>query len=267
MAAPPPVPPRPGPPPIPPRPGQAAPPPYYAPCPPPSGPPPFPPIYHGRLIASGQAAESGVLLPGIKWQASGPLEDGCNMPGQAVFIQRPLTIHLGPAGMTDGGGGRQRTEIMSWPPSAAGETWIYQWKYHLHPGLPTDYKFFHLTQLLTREAGGFVVSLGLVKNKVHITSQLPPELDAQGKPIPLPFINQSKYEGRTTQHRFLVQWGSRGFVDYSITDAVTGEPLLRYARSNVDVPAKGSIKCGMYRAHVCSAASAVVGDFDFRKAA
>ena len=76
MAAPPPVPPRPGPPPpIPPRP----------PAPPPSdppSPPAYPPITVGRLLADGTEAKSGVLSKGIKWQASGILEEGakCVLP-------------------------------------------------------------------------------------------------------------------------------------------------------------------------------------------
>ncbi|GAA6008341.1 hypothetical protein JCM10207_000091 [Rhodosporidiobolus poonsookiae] len=266
MSVPPPVQTRPAPPGVPPRPAPA-PPPYSAAIPPPPpGPPPFPPVIRGPLLATdGQGAQVGWVAPGVKWQASGPLEEGSNIPGQVVAIQRPLTIHLGPEGTCDNGGGRQRTEILSWPPTPAGETWLYQWRYHLHPNLPTHFKFFSMMQLLTREAGGAVITLNLRKSVVTITSTLPDELDAEGKVVPLPFVEQKVFEGRTTQHRFLVQWGPQGFVDYAITDAVTGAPILRYSRSNVDIPAKGSIKCGIYRAHVCSAASAVVGDFDFRK--
>lgn len=69
---PPPVPPRPiPPPPIPPRPGAA--PPALA---PPPGPPTFPPVVRGRLLADGSEAKSGVLCKGVKWQASGILEEG-----------------------------------------------------------------------------------------------------------------------------------------------------------------------------------------------
>lgn len=54
-------------------------------------------------------------------------------------------------------------------------------------------------------------------------------------------------------------------VPDSISNAVTNELLLRYRMQNVPVPAAGTIKTGLYRQHVCSPASAVVGDFDFRR--
>ncbi|GJN94301.1 hypothetical protein Rhopal_007375-T1 [Rhodotorula paludigena] len=184
-------------------------------------------------------AKAGVLAKGIKWQASGILEEGCNLPGQQVHIQRPLTIHMGPTGD--------------------------KWKFHLSPSLPTSSKFFHLTQLLSREQGGFVVALGLVNNVVAISSVLPPLLAPDGTPLPLPSIEKERFWGRTTYHRAVVQWGPGGMVDYTIQDAVTHELLLRYCIQNVHVPAQGSIKCGLYRAHICSAATAVAGDFDFKR--
>ncbi|GAA5998947.1 uncharacterized protein JCM10292_005815 [Rhodotorula paludigena] len=262
MQGPPPLPPRPGPPPpIPPRPPAT----MEEPPPPCPGPPSFPPHTFGRLLADGTEAKAGVLAKGIKWQASGILEEGCNLPGQQVHIQRPLTIHMGPTGACVDGKSRQRTEILSWPPAAAGETWIYKWKFHLSPSLLTSSKFFHLTQLLSREQGGFVVALGLVNNVVAVSSVLPPLLAPDGTPLPLPSIEKEKFWGRTTYHRAVVQWGPGGMVDYTIQDAVTHELLLRYCIHNVHVPAQGSIKCGLYRAHVCSAATAVVGDFEFKR--
>lgn len=69
---PPPVPPRRIPArPFPPRPGTAP----SALAPPPA-PPSFPPIIRGRLLADGSEAKSGVLSKGVKWQASGILEEG-----------------------------------------------------------------------------------------------------------------------------------------------------------------------------------------------
>jgi hypothetical protein len=222
-----------------------------------------------------------------------------------VYIQRPLTIHMGPESTCCDGKGRQRTEILSWPPAASSETWSYSWRFHLAGPLPTSSKFFHLTQILSREQGGFVVALGLVQNKFRISSQLPPLLDpVTGQPLPLPEMDAANFYNRTTYHSATVQWGAGGFVDCAfplflpclrvltsaalssfslsttlcryadcfvslsdyIQDAVTGELLLRYSIQNVNVPAQGSIKCGLYRAHICSAATAVVGDFDFRKA-
>lgn len=77
MAAPPPIPPRPNEaaPPIPPRPGDAAPHPPPSPGHP-AHPPAYPPVVVGRLIADGTEAKSGVLVRGVKWQASGILEEG-----------------------------------------------------------------------------------------------------------------------------------------------------------------------------------------------
>ena len=49
----------------------------------------------------------------------------------------------------------------------------------------------------------------------------------------------------------------------TVCDVATSEVLIKYYIENVTVPAKGSVKCGLYRQHVCSSASAVVGDFDF----
>ncbi|BGP27661.1 hypothetical protein JCM10295v2_006635 [Rhodotorula toruloides] len=259
---PPPVPPRPIlPPPIPPRPGAA--PPTLAPRP--AGPPAFPPVVRGRLLADGSEATSGVLSKGVKWQASGILEEGCNMQGQDVMIARPVTIHMGGPGLCADAKGRQRTEILSWPPAAAGETWIYKWRFHLSPSLPTSSRFFHLTQLLSREQGGFVVALGLVNGKIKISSVLPTLVGSDGQPVPLPEMPAEGFWGRTTYHRMAVKWGPGGSVDYTIQDDATLAPLLRYAVSNVGVPAQGSIKTGLYRAHVCSAATAVVGDFEFKR--
>ncbi|GAA5865616.1 hypothetical protein JCM1840_001461 [Sporobolomyces johnsonii] len=251
----PPIPPRPSqPPPIPPRPPAA-----------PAGPPPYPPVIRGRLLADASSAVSGVLRPGIKWQASGVLEEGSNLPGQNVAIQNALTISMGPPGTCIDEKGRQRTEILSWPPAAAGETWIYKWRFHLSPSLPSSTKFFHLTQILSREQGGFVVALGLVNRKIKISSVLPQPLGPDGNPVPLPEMDAERFWGRTTYHRAVVTWGPGGSVDYTVQDSLTLEPLLRYCVANVHVPAQGSIKCGLYRAHVCSSAKAVVGDFEFRK--
>ncbi|GAA5865566.1 hypothetical protein JCM8547_007651 [Rhodosporidiobolus lusitaniae] len=250
---------------LPPRPPQAA---QLAPPPPCPPLPPFPPVCRGRILADGNAATSGVLVKGVKWQASGVLEEGANLPGQAVAIQYPLTIHQGPPGTTVDTKGRQRTEILSWPPAAAGETWVYSWRFHLAGPLPTSSKFFHLTQILSRVQGGFVVALGLVQNNLRISSVLPPLLDpVTGAPLPLPEVDAGRCWNRTLRHEARVRWGTGGFVDYQIHDALTGETLLQYYRGgpDINVPSQGSIKCGLYRAHVCSPASAVVGDFSFCK--
>ncbi|GEM10994.1 hypothetical protein Rt10032_c13g5011 [Rhodotorula toruloides] len=267
---PPPVPPRPIlPPPIPPRPGAA--PPTLAPRP--AGPPAFPPVVRGRLLADGSEATSGVLSKGVKWQASGILEEGCNMQGQDVMIARPVTIHMGGPGESRlrEGSATNRDPFLA---SSSGGRDVdlridcftrSKWRFHLSPSLPTSSRFFHLTQLLSREQGGFVVALGLVNGKIKISSVLPTLVGSDGQPVPLPEMPAEGFWGRTTYHRMAVKWGPGGSVDYTIQDDATLAPLLRYAVSNVGVPAQGSIKTGLYRAHVCSAATAVVGDFEFKR--
>ncbi|GAA5872181.1 hypothetical protein JCM16303_001002 [Sporobolomyces ruberrimus] len=255
MTGPPPIPPRPsGPPTIPPRPESETRPP---------GPPSFPPTIRGNLIADGCKPQAGVLKKGVKWQASGFLEQGANLPGQPVLIGDPYTIHMGPETTCVDEKGRQRNEFLSWPPSEPGQTHLYKWRFHLSPALPTSYKFFHMTQLFSREQGGFVLSLGLVHpHKIKISSFLP-ECNAASDNVLE--VDAEEYWGRTVCHRMLVKWGPNGSIDYTVSDAGTNQILLRYRVNDVNVPAKGSIKCGLYRAHVCSAASAVVGDFDFTK--
>ena len=39
---------------------------------------------------------------------------------------------------------RQRIEILSWPPAAAGETWEYQWRTYLDTRTVATGKFFHM---------------------------------------------------------------------------------------------------------------------------
>lgn len=87
------------------------------------------------------------------------------------------------------------------------------WKFHLHPFLPSSSKFFHLMQLFSREASGFVVALGFVQNKIRIASQLPPSLGPDGNSLPLPEIPVEQYWGRTVHHRCVVRWGQGGSVD------------------------------------------------------
>ncbi|GAA5926584.1 uncharacterized protein JCM15063_000314 [Sporobolomyces koalae] len=262
------------PPPIPPRPTEPPALPARPPAPAalPNRPPSFPPVVQGKLIADGLAPKSGVLGKGIKWQASGIVEQGSNLPGQSVAIGDPLTLHMGPESTCTDQKGRQRTEILSWPPSEPGETYLYEWRYHLSPALPTSYKFFHLTQLFSRDQGGFILSLGLVKpGIVKISSTIPDSQDRlchDSDGIVTDNVMQvdaARYWGRTTCHSMLVTWGPEGAINYTVRDSESHEILLRYSVREVNVAAKGSIKFGLYRAHVCSPASAVIGDISFKK--
>lgn len=87
-------------------------------------------------------------------------------------------------------------------------------------------KFFHLTQLLSREQGGFIVALSLLNDRICIGSQLcPPGEDPSSKQWKkrLPQIERERFEGRTTVHRVEIKWGAGGHVhcelsasDYSL---------------------------------------------------
>ncbi|ORY88421.1 hypothetical protein BCR35DRAFT_301544 [Leucosporidium creatinivorum] len=242
-----------GPPPIPPRPR----------------PPPPPPSQHTALLSDGTKQAAGQLQTygcstkscSMKWQATGVLQEGCWLQDQQCCFERQgwTITHGGPGEHVDQKG-RQRTELLSWPPAPAGESWVYKWRYHLSPSCLSGSKFFHLTQVLSREQGGFVVALGLVNGKIKISSIFPPPPGEE-----LPSIPVEQYWGRTTFHRCAVVWGPGGSIDYQIKDAVTNEPLLAYKISGVNVPAQGSIKTGLYRAVAFGPAAAVVGDFDLFK--
>lgn len=78
-------------------------------------------------------------------------------------------------------------------------------------------------QLFSREAGGFVVALGFVQNKIRIASQLPPLLGPDGNPLPLPEIPVEQYWGRTVQHRCVVRWGQGGSVDCELRVSLAGD--------------------------------------------
>lgn len=88
-----------------------------------------------------------------------------------------------------------------------------KWNFHLGPSIPSSSKFFHMTQLFSREQGGFVVALGLVNGKIKISSQLPPLIGPDGAPVPQPEVPVERYWGRTTYHRMVVRWGPGGSVD------------------------------------------------------
>lgn len=122
------------------------------------------------------------------------------------------------------------------------------------------------------------MALGLVNNRVRISSIFPPPLGEE-----LPSIPAETFWGKTTFHRCVVKWGEDGFIDCGlhrasplteltslsradqIRDAATTDLLLEYKIAGVKVPAEGSIKTGLYRAVVSGPAAAVVGDFDFFK--
>lgn len=96
-----------------------------------------------------------------------------------------------------------------------------KWRTHLSPDLPTSDKFFHLTQLLSREQGGFILSLGLVKpNKIKISTidfvKSAVEAEESGMVVQGGNIIEceaERYWGKTVFHRMLVKWGEKGVID------------------------------------------------------
>lgn len=140
-----------------------------------------------------------------------------------------------------------------------------KWNYHLVPSpdlLVPHPQFFHLTQLFSREQGGFVISLCLRQAKVDISTTLDPNA-LKKDALQIHEVDVARYMGRTTAHRALVKWGPNGSIDYTVRDAGTGEVLISYVVEGVLVKANGSIKQGLYRAMVHCPATAYVGDFDF----
>ncbi|KAK4047676.1 hypothetical protein OIO90_006105 [Microbotryomycetes sp. JL221] len=233
------------------------------------------------VIADGSQALSGVLQHALdhrfqlKWQASGLLYNGIHLPEseQCKFEKQCWTLYLGPNSTHLDLKQRQRNEILSWPPSQSGQTYVYKWRYYLGSSCTSCFKFFHLMQLLSREQGGFVVALSFVNNKIRISSLLGmgeqhdgtarTQQQQQQQMQDLPQVDVDEFRGKTTFHRCVVKYGPHGFVDYTISSCDTNEPILSYRVSNVYVPSQTSLKTGLYRAHVVDSASACVGDFDF----
>lgn len=126
---------------------------------------------------------------------------------------------------------RQRIECLSWPPSMGGETWVYDWNYYLVPGASSSGTFawvltlhqslhrressspfstyadhfFHLSQLLSRDIGGYVIALDLREGRVRILDTIRPTCGGT-----CPSVAANAFWGRTTYHRMTVTYGEGG---------------------------------------------------------
>ncbi|KAM0788581.1 hypothetical protein ACM66B_001703 [Microbotryomycetes sp. NB124-2] len=141
---------------------------------------------------------------------------------------------------------RQRIEMLSWPPAAAGTTFNYQWKSHLASPASSGYQFFHVMQLLRRVDGGaYVIALSIKNGQVYI--------DDIARDCGLgscPSIPLSSILDRTLQHNATVTWGTvNGSFDYTVSDALTKLPILTYSAKGY-MGDQGSLKYGVYRAYV-----------------
>ncbi|GAA5918838.1 hypothetical protein JCM1841_002764 [Sporobolomyces salmonicolor] len=128
--------------------------------------------------------------------------------------------------------------------------------------------FFHLTQLFSRSARGFILALDLLDGRIQIVDSDSSRCGRDAGTA-CPSVSVEDYWGRTTLHDLRVEYGEAGSVDYTILDLShpSHPTLLHYSFSDSSVPGRGSLKTGLYRAVVDGAttAEALVGDFDFRK--
>ncbi|ORY75692.1 hypothetical protein BCR35DRAFT_314621 [Leucosporidium creatinivorum] len=216
------------------------------------------------LLADGSSFKSGSLGKTLKWQSGGVLySDSC--PGD-VNISSCYSASLGANG-NRAAPDRQRLELYSYPVATAGQTWTYNWSYYLVPGVSSYNSFFHLSQLLSRESGGYVIALDLLASRVKIldkTGAIPSVGSISSAPV-------ASFWGKTTYHSVTVTYGAQGSLRYTIRGSsdITQTPLIDYILPNATVAAQTSIKTGLYRYYVQgqSPATAYLGDFSFVKSA
>ncbi|TNY20600.1 hypothetical protein DMC30DRAFT_352041 [Rhodotorula diobovata] len=221
------------------------------------------------VIADGTSLQSGTLGPGVDWQASGVLSEGCEC--LARRSEHPALVERASSELLPRQIARQRIDFLSRPNSVAGESWTYAWSYRLKAGVSSSDHFFHIMQLFSRVTGGYLFALDVLTLDdergplVRIVDSNAGRCSGSGCPsLPL-----SRFAGRTTRHELRVKWGEGGSFTYTITDSSSGARLLTYSRSGTSLPANGYVKTGLYRAVVpgATSATAYVGDFNFRKTA
>ncbi|GAA5971088.1 hypothetical protein JCM21900_000393 [Sporobolomyces salmonicolor] len=218
-------------------------------------------------LSNGESFASGKIDTEVRWQSSGVILPFC-LNGNV--IKKCWTLQENAKGQRaeTRGTARQRIEFLSWPPAKTGSKWHYSWKYHLSEGIGSSNHFFHLTQLFSRSARGFILALDLLDGRIQIVDSDSSRCGRDsGKACPS--LSVEDYWGRTTLHDLRVEYGEEGSVDYTILDLShpSHPTLLHYSFSDSSVPGRGSLKTGLYRAVVDGAttAEALVGDFDFRK--
>ncbi|ORY72393.1 hypothetical protein BCR35DRAFT_307668 [Leucosporidium creatinivorum] len=136
---------------------------------------------------------------------------------------------------------RQRIEMLSWPPAPAGTSWKYGWRSMLNRGAGSGKTFFHLMQLLRRDAsGGAVITLDAKLGNVGIYDAVRGCSNCVSLPM-------ASIIGRTLEHNVTVTYGLNGTFTYQMRDVVLNTTLLSYTAVG-DMGAQGSIKYGAYRA-------------------
>jgi hypothetical protein len=136
---------------------------------------------------------------------------------------------------------RQRIEFLSWPPAPAGSTFRYTWSTYLQSPISTGKQFFHLWQLFSREEGGPTVSLTATNGRVAIDDNV-----REGCAGSCPSIALGGYTDKVVKHDLKVTYGKEGSLLYTMTDAGTGQTLLRYTGKG-DMGQDSSLKVSRQR--------------------
>lgn len=92
----------------------------------------------------------------------------------------------------------------------------------------TTNSFFSLMQLFTDGIHKPVVGLSAIKDQVFIVDVLKQGICPKSG---CPTIALDDFTDRVTQHSMTVTFGSKGKMDYKITDVSTGETLIDFSGS------------------------------------
>ncbi|KAM0751948.1 hypothetical protein T439DRAFT_325130 [Meredithblackwellia eburnea MCA 4105] len=177
--------------------------------------------------------------------------------------KRQVTSNCGGGGTGTGNGTtsppapRQRIEFLSWPGAVAGTTYTYQWSTYLVNGVVTTNHFFHMWQILRRDAcGGPVITLDAKGGKAVISDLVRGCVECTSIPI-------SQWVGKTVRHVMTVTFGINGAINYRAYDILKPQSSLLTYQATGDMGSSTSIKFGMYRAVYPgnSDARSFVGDY------
>ncbi|GAA5898677.1 hypothetical protein JCM6882_000894 [Rhodosporidiobolus microsporus] len=216
------------------------------------------------VLANGLSMQYGTISSSVDWQSSGVLLQGCSINAN---INNCYQLMLAATGQLQPGDDspRQRIEFLSKPNAQEGQTWRYQWRYRLTPGISSGSSFSHLVQLLSRAQGGYVIALDTLNGRVVVRDSVPSRCPAAG----CPSVPNSAFWGITTTHLMVVRFGAGGGITYTVRNTATNALILSYTITNQFIPADASLKTGIYRAVTAttSPGQARVGDFSFVRTA
>ncbi|TDL20681.1 cytochrome P450 [Rickenella mellea] len=200
-------------------------------------------LKRATMLATGTSGKrvTGTLPNGLQWQATGQLAKGCDA-STGIKDCFSLSLTSNPNSQLDPKfGDRQRIEFRT-PNGKAGKTQTYTWKYNVPANTPTSEHFFHMMQVFSETKGGPLITLDAVDGALGFTDFR----SGAPKKSQLPSAKISKFAGRTTLHKMVVTWGTKGKVSYTIADANTGEHILSYSNSGNLTP-EAYLKFGTYR--------------------